>query len=77
MSAAPHCSLHDLACSLFSVVVPNAALYSQTIANVVNYYFSDNKRMARDELTQLTKQGTQDAEAKVLAYIREAISKCM
>jgi hypothetical protein len=68
-------SVHDLACSLFSEIVPPAAIFSQAITNVINFYFSDSRREDREALTQLMELGTSEAEGKVLAYIREAISK--
>ena len=51
-------STDQIAASLFSEVVPTAALYSKAIAHIVNFYLSDNRKDAREEVARLAKLDT-------------------
>ena len=51
-------STDQITVSLFSEVVPTAALYSKAIAHIVNFYLSDNRKDAREEVARLAKLDT-------------------
>jgi hypothetical protein len=68
-------TLQELASSLFAEVIPTMANYSQAITHVVNFYLDDHRRAAREDLICLTGIHSAEAEEKILAYVREALSK--
>jgi linoleate 10R-lipoxygenase len=65
----------EIAASLFSEVVPTAALYSKAIAHVVNFYLHGGRKEAREDIARLSALCTPEADAKVQGYVREALSK--
>lgn len=70
----------ELAAALFAEVVPTSAHFSQSIAHVVNFYLDDARANERKELIALLgNKGapvTEEARAKVMGYVREALRKC-
>jgi linoleate 10R-lipoxygenase len=64
----------QIAASLFSEVVPTTAIYSKAIAHVVNYYLDENQTEARQDIARLSTLRTPESEARILAYVREALS---
>ena len=60
--------MDSLSNSLFASVVPTAALFSQIIAHVVNFYL--DKVAQREQIVRLVEEG---ANAEVLPYIFEAL----
>lgn len=67
----------QIAASLFSEVIPTAAVYSKAIAHVVNFFLDDNQKEARQDIARLSTLRTPESEARVLAYAREALSECI
>ena len=62
----------EIAGQVFAAVVPTAALYSGTVACIVEFFLAEAQNKAREELLQLLKSSDSDAPAKVQGYIREA-----
>uniref|UniRef100_A0A7G1PUP4 Dioxygenase n=1 Tax=Tricholoma matsutake TaxID=40145 RepID=A0A7G1PUP4_TRIMT len=64
----------ELAAQVFSAVVPTAALFSQVIAHVVDFYLDDDKRNEREEIVKLV-SACHDKEtvAKIMVYVQEAL----
>jgi linoleate 10R-lipoxygenase len=58
----------ELAAQIFAAVVPSAALYSQAVSTVVQYYLREDKKA---ELGEIIKLGESPA---VMAYVYEALS---
>jgi hypothetical protein len=67
----PH---EQIAASLFAEVVPTAAVYSKAIAHIVNFYLDDSRTEAREEIAKLSTVRKPESEARILAYVREALS---
>jgi len=67
-SQSSNSALDSLSNSLFASVVPTAALFSQIIAHVVNFYL--DKVAQREQIVRLVEEG---ANAEVLPYIFEAL----
>ncbi|KAF8154674.1 heme peroxidase [Crassisporium funariophilum] len=63
----------EFASQVFAAVVPTAALYSQAVAHVVNYYLEENNKEAREDIVSLVNSTDKDAASKVVAYIHEAL----
>jgi linoleate 10R-lipoxygenase len=63
----------QIAASLFSEVVPTTPIYSKAIAHVVNYYLDENQTEARQDIARLSTLRTPESEARILAYVREAL----
>ncbi|KAH9961421.1 heme peroxidase [Lactifluus volemus] len=63
-------ALDGLACSIFAAVVPTAALFSQILAHVVNFYLDKSKAAERAEIIRLV-DGRKNAQ--VMPFIFEAI----
>ena len=66
-------SHREIATHVFAAVVPTAAIYSGTIACIVEFFLADAQTKAREELLVLLKSTDSEAPAKVQGYIREAI----
>ncbi|KAH9175686.1 heme peroxidase [Lactarius sanguifluus] len=62
--------LDGLANSLLASVVPTAALFSQIIAHIVNFYLDEDKVAQREQIVRLVER---DANAEVIPYIFEAL----
>ena len=58
----------EVAAQIFAAVVPSAALYSQAVSTVVNYYLREDKKAELEEIIEL---GESPA---VMAYVYEALS---
>jgi len=63
-------ALDGLAGSVFASVVPTAALFSQIIAQVVDFYLDSDKAEARKRIVQLAEQR---ANAQIMPFIFEAL----
>jgi len=63
----------QIAASLFSEVIPTAAIYSKAIAHIVNFYLDDDRKHAREDIARLSTLRTPASEARVQAYAREAL----
>lgn len=63
-------ALDGLAGSLLASVVPTAALFSQIIAQVVNFYLDANMAGRREQIVRLAERG---ANAQVMPFIFEAL----
>lgn len=68
---------NQIAASLFSEVIPTAALYSKAIAHVVNFYLDNDRTEARQDIARQSTLRTPESEARILSYVREALSKCI
>jgi hypothetical protein len=72
-SQSSNSALDGLSNSLFASVVPTAALFSQIIAHVVNFYLGTDdadKVAQREKIVGLVKEG---ANAEVMPYVFEAL----
>lgn len=63
-------ALDGLAGSLLASVVPTAALFSQIIAQVVDFYLNPNMAERREQIVRLAERG---ANAQVMPFIFEAL----
>ncbi|KAI0246364.1 heme peroxidase [Lactifluus subvellereus] len=63
-------ALDDLACSVFASVVPTAAIFSQIIAHVVDFYLGADKATQRAQIVRLV-EGHENA--RVMPFVFEAI----
>jgi len=63
-------ALDELACSVFAAVVPTAALFSQILAYVVDFYLDVSKASQRAEIVRLV-DGRKNAQ--VMPFIFEAL----
>jgi len=63
----------EFATEVFAAVVPTAALYSHYVAQVVDFYLDDDQKAAREEIVRLAASTDQDASAKVMTYVNEAL----
>jgi len=63
----------QIAATLFSEVIPTAALYSKAIALVVNFYLHEDRTAAREDIARLSICRTPESEARIQAYVREAL----
>jgi linoleate 10R-lipoxygenase len=69
-SQSSNSALDSLSNSLLASVVPTAALFSQIIAHVVNFYLDADKVAQREQIVRLVKKG---ANADVMPYVFEAL----
>ncbi|KAF9524957.1 heme peroxidase [Crepidotus variabilis] len=67
------CTHREFASQLFATVAPTAALYSQSLAHVVNFYLDKDKKNARDEIVKLIHSGEGESLKKALGYVYEAL----
>jgi len=65
--------LDQIAASLFSEVIPTAALYSKAIAHIVHFFLRDDQNEARKDIARQSTLRTPESEARVQAYVREAL----
>ena len=63
-------ALDNLACSVFASVVPTAAIFSQIIAQVVDFYLHADKATQRAQIIRLV-DGHENA--RVMPFVFEAI----
>jgi linoleate 10R-lipoxygenase len=70
-----YASKAELSAFVFAAAVPTAALYSQAIAHIVDFYLDKDKRQARAEIVELAASQDADAAAKIMGYIREALRR--
>jgi linoleate 10R-lipoxygenase len=66
-------SHREFATQVFAAVVPTAALYSQYVAQVVDFYLDHGRKADREEIVRLVASADQNASAKVMAYVNEAL----
>jgi linoleate 10R-lipoxygenase len=69
-SQSSNSALDSLSNSLLASVVPTAALFSQIIAHVVNFYLDADKEAQREQIVRLVEKG---ANADVMPYVFEAL----
>ena len=74
-AAGKECSPAEFAAQVFAAVVPTSALYSLSLAHVVNFYLDEDKKVARDKIVELSKSDDQNASAEIMKYVSEALSK--
>jgi linoleate 10R-lipoxygenase len=65
-------ALDGLAGSVLASVVPTAALFSQIIAQIVDFYMDPKKREIREHIVQLA---LEDDNARIMPFIFEALRK--
>ncbi|TFK37038.1 heme peroxidase [Crucibulum laeve] len=63
----------DVAAKVFTATVPSAALYSQAVAHIVDFYLSEDKQSVREEIVKLSASKDKDASSKIMTYAREAL----
>ncbi|KAF9004668.1 heme peroxidase [Cyathus striatus] len=63
----------ELAALVFLAVVPTGALFSKSIVHVVDFYLSDDKKQARDDIVKNYTSKDKDSNSKIMVYIREAL----
>lgn len=63
----------EFACQVIAAIVPTAALYSQAVSQVVDFYLRDGKKGAREEIVRLVKSAGEGAYDKVMQYVYEAL----
>ncbi len=63
-------ALDGLAGSLLASLVPTAALFSQIIAHVVDFYICPDRAEAAEKIAQLAERG---ANAQIMPFIFEAL----
>jgi len=66
-------SHREFATQVFAAVVPTAALYSQCVAQVVDFYLDKDRKPVREEIVRLVASADPDAADKVMAYVNEAL----
>ncbi|KAI0265719.1 heme peroxidase [Gloeopeniophorella convolvens] len=66
-------ALDGLAASLYAAVVPTAALFSQALTHVVNFYLDADRAAQRAEIARLAELRTPQADAQILPYVFEAL----
>ena len=66
-------SYREFATQVFATAVPTAALYSQYVAQVVDFYLDNDRKAVREEIVKLVASADPDASAKVMAYVNEAL----
>ncbi|KAF9042906.1 heme peroxidase [Panaeolus papilionaceus] len=66
-------SRKEFTAALFAALIPSAALYSQAVSHIINFYLDDDKKVAREEIVKLAASSGADASAKIEAYILEAL----
>jgi linoleate 10R-lipoxygenase len=71
-SQSSNSALDSLANSLLASVVPTAALFSQIIVHVVNFYLDADKVAQREQIVRLVEKR---ANAEVMPYVFEALRK--
>ena len=67
---------HEFAAQVVAAVVPTAALYSQAVATIVNYYLDDSQQAAREAIVKLADSKDPGAKDEVMKYVYEALRKC-
>ncbi|KDR70288.1 hypothetical protein GALMADRAFT_255194 [Galerina marginata CBS 339.88] len=63
----------EFATQFIAATVPTAALYSQVLATVVDYYVGQDQHVARADIVKLVNSEDKDASDKVMAYVDEAL----
>lgn len=66
-------SHREIAAHVFAATVPTAAIYSSTVAHVVDFFLEDGRAKEREEVVQLLDSKDAEAAGKLQGYIREAI----
>ena len=62
----------EFASQLFAATVPTAALYSQALANVIDFYLDDDRQTIREKIVELA-QSAEDKSAQIMVYVYEAL----
>lgn len=62
----------EFASQLFAASVPTAALYSQALANVIDFYLDDDQQSIREKIVELA-QSAEDKSAQIMVYVYEAL----
>ena len=71
-SQSSNSALDSLANSLLASVVPTAAIFSQIIVHIVNFYLDADKVTQREQIVRLVEKGE---NAEVMPYVFEALRK--
>jgi len=66
-------SSREFAAQVFAAVVPTAALYSQYVVQVIDFYLDDDQRVAREEILRLATSTDENASKRIMAYVYEAL----
>ena len=66
-------SYREFAAQVFAAVVPTAALYSQYIAQVVDFYLDNDKNEEREEIVRLATSNDENACTMVMAFVNTAL----
>lgn len=74
-AAGKECSPAQFAAQVFAAVIPTSALYSLSLAHIVNFYLDEDKKAARDKIVELAKSEDKNASAEIMKYVSEALSK--
>ena len=74
-AAGKECSPAQFAAQVFAAVIPTSALYSLSLAHIVNFYLDEDKKAARDKIVELAKSEDENASAEIMKYVSEALSK--
>jgi hypothetical protein len=69
-SQSSNSALDGPAGSILASVVPTAALFSQVIAQVVDFYLDSDQEETREHIVRLTEQGD---NAQIMPFIFEAL----
>ncbi|KJA17192.1 hypothetical protein HYPSUDRAFT_46645 [Hypholoma sublateritium FD-334 SS-4] len=62
----------EFASQLFAATVPTAALYSQALANVIDFYLDDDRHSIREKIVDLD-QSAENKSAEIMVYVYEAL----
>lgn len=66
-------SYREFAAQVFAAVVPTAALYSQYVVQVVDFYLDDDQRAAREEILRLATSTDENSSERIMTYVYEAL----
>ncbi|KAH9475928.1 Linoleate 10R-lipoxygenase [Psilocybe cubensis] len=72
-SVSPKTLPRELATQIVGGIVPSASIYSQTVAQVVDFYLEDSQKDAREEIVRLMDSSEEGAQDKVMQYIFDAL----
>lgn len=62
----------EFASQMFAATVPTAALYSQALVNVLDFYLDDDRQSIREKIVNLA-QSADDKSAEIMSYVYEAL----
>lgn len=62
----------EFACQLFTALIPTATLYSQALANVIDFYLDDDKQDIRENIARMARS-EKDMSQDIMVYVYEAL----